>query len=170
MTNRIKNSKYKKAAFIPAIAMMILIFFFSHMDADSSDVQSDGVAYFIVSAVNSVFDLYESEEELIAVADSINHIIRKIAHFTEYMILAMLLIFGLYVNGSRKKRMYAIATVITAIYACTDEFHQLFIPGRYGSIIDVLIDSAGGVFGCIIVAMVCRLVNNRRLVSRTTGM
>ena len=132
------------------------------MDADTSDVQSDGVAYFIVSAVDSIFGLCESEEELLAVADSMTHIIRKIAHFAEYMILCMLLIFGLFVNGSIEKKMYITAAVITALYACTDEFHQIFIPGRYGSIIDVLIDSAGAVFGCVIVSFVFRFIKKRK--------
>jgi len=30
------------------------------------------------------------------------------------------------------------------IYAITDELHQKFIPNRQGSLVDVLIDTAGG--------------------------
>ena len=33
--------------------------------------------------------------------------------------------------------------LVTAAYAATDEFHQLFVPGRAGRVTDVLIDSAG---------------------------
>ena len=29
------------------------------------------------------------------------------------------------------------------LYACTDEFHQSFVPGRVAAVHDVLIDSAG---------------------------
>jgi VanZ family protein len=34
--------------------------------------------------------------------------------------------------------LYAMA--ITFLYACSDEFHQLFVPGRAGRFTDVLID------------------------------
>ena len=49
---------------------------------------------------------------------------------------------------------WAVATV----YAATDEFHQLFVPGRSGQISDVLLDSAGVMAGLLVLAAVrsCR--------------
>ena len=47
--------------------------------------------------------------------------------------------------GANSKKSYLIAFGMTVAYALTDEFHQLFVPGRSGSMIDVLIDSAGAV-------------------------
>lgn len=38
-----------------------------------------------------------------------------------------------------------IAFAFTVFYACTDEFHQLFVEGRTGKITDVLIDSLGAI-------------------------
>lgn len=29
------------------------------------------------------------------------------------------------------------------LYACTDEYHQLFVPGRSGQLRDVMIDAVG---------------------------
>ncbi|MBQ2251230.1 MAG: VanZ family protein, partial [Lachnospiraceae bacterium] len=36
-----------------------------------------------------------------------------------------------------------LAFVMTALYAATDEIHQLFVPGRAGRVTDVLIDCIG---------------------------
>ena len=40
--------------------------------------------------------------------------------------------------------------LITAGYAATDEFHQLFVPGRSGQVSDVILDSAGAATGVLI--------------------
>jgi VanZ family protein len=47
---------------------------------------------------------------------------------------------------------------MTVGYACTDEFHQLFVPGRAGLITDVLIDSIGAVF----ITLILHLYMNRQ--------
>ena len=50
-----------------------------------------------------------------------------------------------------------LAILFVFLYACTDEFHQLFIEGRSGRFRDVLIDTAGG-FLCYIII----LIKNKR--------
>ena len=35
-------------------------------------------------------------------------------------------------------------------YATTDEFHQLFVPGRTGRLLDIGIDSCGALLGSLI--------------------
>ena len=42
------------------------------------------------------------------------------------------------------------ALFFCTIYAATDEYHQTFIAGRSGEIQDVLLDTAGALFGIII--------------------
>ena len=42
---------------------------------------------------------------------------------------------------------------MTVFYACSDEFHQLFIPGRAGLVSDVLVDSIGAMLVTIAVAL-----------------
>ena len=37
------------------------------------------------------------------------------------------------------------------LYACSDEFHQLFIPGRSGQFIDILIDTSGALIMLLII-------------------
>ena len=46
----------------------------------------------------------------------------------------------------------------TAAFACSDEFHQLYVPGRNGCVTDVLIDCVGILIGIII----CSIADRRK--------
>lgn len=41
------------------------------------------------------------------------------------------------------------AEVFCALYACSDEFHQYFVPGRSCKLFDVCVDSTGAFFGAL---------------------
>ena len=79
-------------------------------------------------------------------------VLRKLAHATEYAILAALLLRAL---GRELP-----ALVLAVAYAATDELHQHFVRGRHSSPIDVAIDAAGAAIGLL-------LVEQRRRVLRT---
>jgi VanZ family protein len=66
-------------------------------------------------------------------------ILRKCAHMTEYAILALLLV--------RACGSTATSFALGVAYAVTDEVHQLFVPGRHGSPVDVAIDAVGVLVG-----------------------
>lgn len=70
-------------------------------------------------------------------------ILRKIAHAIEFAILALLLYRALFVQNGSSRKAIIYALIVAVFYACSDEFHQLFIVGRHGSIKDVGIDSIG---------------------------
>jgi VanZ family protein len=44
------------------------------------------------------------------------------------------------------------AFAITAAYGVSDEWHQSFVPGRYASLTDVVLDVGGGVLGIWVAA------------------
>jgi len=69
-------------------------------------------------------------------------VLRKLAHMTEYAVLALLLL--------RATRSYAWALALAVGYACTDEFHQTFVRGRHGTPVDVAIDAAGALIGLLL--------------------
>jgi VanZ family protein len=71
-----------------------------------------------------------------------DYVLRKLAHATEYAILAVLLV--------RATGSYAWAFALTVAYAATDEFHQTFVRGRHGTPVDVAIDAAGALVGLAI--------------------
>jgi VanZ family protein len=77
-----------------------------------------------------------------------NHLLRKTAHFTVYAVLATLSWWAL--PGRGLKRL-AIAWLIAALYACTDELHQMFVPSRGPAITDVGIDSCGALTALVLV-------------------
>ena len=69
--------------------------------------------------------------------------IRKGAHITEFAVLNLSLLFALSFWDMKGVKWVRTAFLLTVLYACTDEFHQIFVPGRAGLIRDVLIDSIG---------------------------
>ncbi len=82
-------------------------------------------------------------------------IVRKGAHLTEFAIMGLLLLRALrsQSGGSIKLwqwRQACLALLLVVLYAATDEFHQMFVPNRQASVIDVLIDSTGAAIGLIL--------------------
>ena len=71
-------------------------------------------------------------------------ILRKIAHIAEYFILTILL-YRAFKNTFTLKYLYLVflPSVLSLIYAISDELHQLFVPTRNGSLEDALIDAIG---------------------------
>ena len=60
--------------------------------------------------------------------------------------------------------MILIAWGISTAYAATDEFHQIFVPGRAGMLTDVMIDSSGALAGILLAALAGFIIigRNRR--------
>ena len=71
-------------------------------------------------------------------------LLRKAAHVVEYAILGALLLRAL------GRELAAVAAGVA--YACTDEIHQHFVPGRNGSPLDVVFDTAGVLLGVVLLA------------------
>ena len=77
---------------------------------------------------------------------------RKMAHVTEYACCAILLWRALRQHTPRNTRPWnwrdaKWSLAIIFAYACTDEIHQHFVPGRQGAFLDVLLDTLGGALG-----------------------
>jgi len=70
----------------------------------------------------------------------IDLLVKKGAHFLAYGLLAWLVQRAWWPGQGS----WGWALMITAVYAMSDEYHQTFIPGRSGSVADVLIDISGG--------------------------
>ena len=81
--------------------------------------------------------------------------VRKLAHITEYFLLAVCVSFPLYVYRLRGIALTIIAGGFCVACACLDEYHQSFVAGRGPSKRDVMIDSIGILAGVILVRIVC---------------
>ena len=56
------------------------------------------------------------------------------------------------------KKTGILSFLFSVIYALSDEFHQSFVPGRDGNIVDVLIDSSGALVGILVSCIVYLLI------------
>ena len=132
----------RKIYLVLAILWMGVIFYMSHQPASISSEYSGGVVEFL-SNLPFVGDIVTYMMEI----DIAEFIIRKSAHMFSYFVLAMLLFMAMYENGKNVGKIAILAILFTFMYACTDEFHQLFILGRSGEFRDVMIDTLGGSIG-----------------------
>lgn len=71
---------------------------------------------------------------------------RKLGHVAGYAALTALWWWALV--GEAKRPLLA-AAAISLLYACTDEYHQTFVDGRFGSALDVGVDSIGIGIACL---------------------
>lgn len=142
------------------ICWMAVIFWFSAAPAPESSEMSYTVGIQVGKIVVSDFDAWNIEEQN-AFAEKIEYPIRKTAHAAEYAILGMLVLGTAHIYGGRGKKAMRYAWIWTTIYAATDEFHQLFVPGRSGQVRDVILDSAGALAGVLILCGVRRLWQKR---------
>lgn len=79
--------------------------------------------------------------------DLLHLLARKLGHFVEFFVLAVLIMRALR-HQSGENRV-ALALALTAIYAVGDELHQSMVPSRSASAMDVLIDVFGGFCGVL---------------------
>lgn len=81
----------------------------------------------------------------------IHHLIRKAAHVTEYAIFSVMLFRSFRGKQSGWRLTWMVEALAAAVvYACLDEVHQAFVPGREASIYDSMLDSAGAGIGQLI--------------------
>lgn len=79
------------------------------------------------------------------------HLIRKSAHVFEYFVFSLLVLRTIRGERSGWRIAWAlIAVLIVFGYACTDELHQAFVPGRGPAFSDVMLDTFAGVLAQIV--------------------
>jgi VanZ family protein len=96
-------------------------------------------------------------------------LIRKLAHFTEYLVLSVLLYHALRTGRRWRPRAALAALAIAAAYAAVDELHQTFVRGRSGAAADSLVDIAGATAGQMLIAARARIFSPRDHVSGRDG-
>ena len=145
----------KPLSFLPALAMMYVIYGFSAQDGNVSGNLSYQVSYKIVEIGNEILDKGLDETQIAEYADQIGYPVRKLAHMTEYFLLAVAVSFPFYVYGLRGFPLMLVAGFICVAFAAGDEYHQSFVAGRGPSVKDVGIDSIGAFFGIMTVQIIC---------------
>ena len=100
----------------------------------------------IIFIISSIPGNGEAKNSFIA---HINPTIQNFLHLPEYGILSYLWLITLK-NKFTYKISIILALIITVIYGIFDEFHQLFVPGRYTSLIDIILNTLGAIIGTTI--------------------
>jgi VanZ family protein len=165
--SKIKNKIWFTIFALATVMWAVLIFRMSSHPADESDKMSlyvgRKVATIFIPSYNEM--TYEVQT---MIAEKLDYPVRKAAHMTEYAVFAVLLSLDIYQYKNMKIKERKLepevlnrgncitAVIISAAYACTDEFHQLFVPGRAGLFTDVLIDTSGALIGVLITYFVIK--------------
>ena len=141
---------------IMLICWMFIIFWFSNQPATESSEISGTISYRLVEDTDDIFNWGLTAEQIRKIAGNIEYPIRKAAHMTEYAILFLLSYLATVKISMSQSRFYnrSIAVLISLLYACSDEMHQLLVPGRSGKMIDVGIDMAG-----VLIVLICMILS-----------
>ncbi len=135
----------KKAIKLILIILWItMIFCFSSQKGTSSSNLSNGLIYKVTSYItgNKV-----SNKEKVILSNKYSKFVRKMAHFSVYLILGILVIS--FISEFNIKRRYLLAVILCVLYALTDELHQYFVPGRSCELLDILLDSTSSFLGVL---------------------
>ncbi len=151
-----KLSKMQIIFLVLTLAVMVCIFLFSCENSDQSSETSGEFVKVIINVSYEDFDRMPEYQQT-EIQNNISHIIRKTAHFSIYTVLGFCSSFAI---GKRKLISPKSAGVIIFcfLYACSDELHQYFVPGRACMFTDVLIDTCGSITGLLISALIVKII------------
>ena len=131
-------NKKKVLSWVLLISWLLIIFLFSNQTGPESSNVS-----------NEVLKIIEDITHIPLTSDLASFVIRKLAHFTEYAILGILCanLLKNYQKLTYKNLIWIF--LCCALYAASDEFHQMFVGGRAPRLLDVAIDSCGSAVGIL---------------------
>ena len=150
-----KIKLYRLILIILLIGTMTLIFGFSGQDGTQSKGISTNISEGILNLSSKYRELESKEQKKIL--QRTNAVIRKIAHFSVYTLLWILLMGLMIKTKLQNKWRITITLFIGLLYAISDEFHQTFSPGRTPKVTDVYIDMLGVILGTLVVLLVIKL-------------
>ena len=131
--------------------MVIWILFIWSRSLEPS-VESAQASGYAMNLINGLL------EKLSFGIDVSEHFIRKIAHFTEYTILGLLVANALKVFSVKEQFLGAFGCLLVAM---CDESIQLFVEGRSGQVSDVWLDFAGALTGLLLYNVIKKFAAKR---------
>lgn len=146
------KKKHGKAAVCKVLLLLLyaIIFLFSAQDGDTSG----GISMSVSKKGIWLFDLLTggrlAAERLAELVAAFEHPLRKAAHFAEYALMGILVFRILYCHMEKGMKRYWLAVLWVFVSAAADEIHQYFVPGRWASVSDVLLDTCGGAAGAFL--------------------
>lgn len=127
--------KRRRILLIFTILWVAFIFLQSIQTGEVSGNTSGRITLFLVNTLEKIG--VQLDFQIVSI------LLRKLAHFTEFFILGVLLHY-LYESYNFIIKHTIILSIISGVMiAITDEFIQTFVEGRAGTIVDVGIDTLG---------------------------
>ena len=153
-----KKRIYTVAAVCLLVFLYMMIFLLSSDVAEDSSMKSSAVTELLLK-IWSFFQKSDGTPTTEIVVDlfplALEKIVRKLAHFFEYLCVG-LLSYSLVLMWWKGKVWSG------RLSASLDEIHQYFVPGRYAAVKDVFIDCAGGITGMVIIGMAFTLRRHKK--------
>ena len=139
------------------ICTMFIIFGFSSQNATESKGISTKISEYVLK-FNKTYQ-QANQKEKASILKKTNAIMRKVAHFSIYTVLGILLTGAMMHTKLNDKKRILITICIGLLYAISDEIHQSFSPGRTPLVTDVYIDMLGVIIGALLVVLVKKIYN-----------
>ena len=146
---------------LPSLFLMIIIFYFSSKTSTQSTADSNPLVELVAGSIQTITAFFGQKVHFTEQSLSVlSFLIRKLAHTAEYALLGCFLsfFFSSITASSRKRFLFALLTGF--FYACSDELHQHFVPGRSCEVSDILIDTNGVLLGCLFYILLCRIIKH----------
>lgn len=144
-------------AWLAVIAWMSTIFALSAQTADQSGDLSGSAAEKVLQQVypgfSSLTDTKQHE-----IVENCQFAFRKAAHFSAYFLLGALLFAALALSNVKSPTAAWLAFGISALYAVSDEVHQLFVDGRSCRLLDIGIDALGALCAVGLIVLIRLLI------------
>lgn len=136
-----------------------IIFYMSAQTAPESSELSGTLIWRMCERFYKDFALL-SETEKYNLVDSLQNVVRNMAHICEYGILGILV--RLAFIPYKLNRKIIIASLLCLAYSISDEIHQFFVEGRAYQFSDVLCDTLGAVLGILAISLICTICLKKR--------
>lgn len=156
-----RNSQTFFVASWAAVAIIfVVIFWFSAQDGTTLDEDLGGI---------SALKTWLAQMASLVFGQQVD--VSPIGHFTEYLLLGATLVNALSLTAERMAKqgsasssgkLVALAAVISSAYGVSDEFHQIFTPGRSCDPADWAVDTIASLIGSFIVALIVRKPEDKR--------
>ena len=126
---------------------LVVIFLLSNQDSGKSQHLSDNLIGKGVDIVASITKQEITPTKKVTIVENMSDKVRSLAHFTEYLILGILVINVLKDYYKLDYKIWLYGLLFCILYAIGDELHQLFISGRSFQYGDIIVDTLRSVLG-----------------------
>ncbi len=135
---------------LTTVSIMALIFLLSHQSASLSSAVSGG----FIEKIFTIFPFLQKGEELSVLVESLQHIVRRLAHFAIFCALggSVTAFISTYKISGFLRFLFGL--IFCGLYAFSDEYHQKYIPGRSFQLSDILTDILGSAVGILLVLLI----------------